>query len=201
MPHPVVFRPRGGVVLAVLAVVLCFAVLVSLAVTDGVAGVLAWGWPVVAFAWLVWLVYVRPSVTVTEGFVEVRNILRTHRVPWGDVDSVDSRFALTVRTRDGKVIRAWAAPAPGARQALTTRREEVSRVPGDGETRRPSDAEGTESGDATTLVRRALERHRREGGPALPGGTRTQWSWVSAAVTAVLLVAAVVSLAVGAAHS
>ena len=200
MPHPVVFRPRGGVVLAVLALLLCLAVLISLAITDGVAGILAWGWPVVAFGWLVWLVYVRPSVTVTDGFVEIRNILRTHRVPWGDVDSVESRFALTVRTRDGKAIRAWAAPAPGARQALTTRREEVSRVPGDGDTRRPSDAEGTESGDAAALVRRALERHRREGGPALPGGTSSQWSWGAAAVTAVLLAAALVSLAVSAAH-
>ncbi len=200
MPHPVVFRPRGGVVLAVLALVLCLAVLISITITDGVPGLLAWGWPVLAFAWLVWLVYIRPSVTITDDFVEIRNIVRTHRVPWGDIESVDSRFALTVRTRDGKAIRAWAAPAPGARQALSTRREEVARTPGDGETRRPSDAEGTDSGDATALVRRAFERYRREGGRQLPGGTRSEWAWVHAAVTAALVVAALASLAGAAAH-
>ena len=200
MPHPVVFRPRGGVILAVLALVLCLAVLVSIAVTDGVPGLLAWGWPVLAFAWLVWLVYIRPSVTITDDFVEIRNLVRTHRVPWGDVESGDSRFALTVHTRDGAAIRAWAAPAPGARQALATRREEVSRTPGEGDTRRPSDAEGTDSGDATTLVRRALERYRRDGGRKLPGGTHSEWAWLHAAITVLLLAAAVASLAGVAAH-
>lgn len=195
MPHPVVFRPRGGVVLAALALLLCLAVLVSLVITDGVEGLLAWGWPVLAFAWMIWLSYVRPSVTVTDGFVEMRNVLRTHRVPWGDVESVESRFALTVYTRDGKTIRAWAAPAPGARQALSTRRAEVSRAPGEGDTRRPSDAEGTESGDATALVQRAFQRYRREGGPALTGGTDSRWEWPLVAVTVALLIAGLTSLA------
>ncbi len=200
MPHPVVFRPRGGVILAIAALVLCVVVLVSLVITDGPAGLVAWGWPVIAFGWLVWLLYIRPSVTLTDGFIEIRNIARTHRVPWGDVAAVESRYALTVRTRDGRTIRAWAAPAPGARQALSTRREDVSRTPGEGQTRRPSDAEGTDSGDATALALRALERHRREGGAALPGGTDSQWAWIPLGVTVVLLIAALTSLAQVAAH-
>jgi hypothetical protein len=200
MPHPVVFRPRGGVILAVLAIALCLAILISIVVTDGVPGLLAWSWPVIAFGWLAWLLYIRPSVTLTDGFVEIRNPLRTHRVPWGDIVDVESRFALTVKTADGRVIRAWAAPAPGARQALSTRREDVSRAPGDGQTRRPSDAEGTHSGDATALVLRALEQHRRSGGASLPGGTVTTWSVIPLAATVLLLVAAAVTLTQAIAH-
>ncbi|SBS70262.1 PH domain-containing protein [uncultured Microbacterium sp.] len=200
MPHPVRFRPRGGVILAAIAIVICAVALVSLAVTDGIEGVLQWGWPIVAFAWLAWLLYIRPSVEVTEAFVEIRNLFRTHRVPWGDVAAVESRYALTVETAGGSRIRAWAAPAPGARRALSTRREEVSRTPGDSDTRGPSDAEGTDSGDAAALVRRALEEHRRSGGVDLPGGTATTWDVVTLGVTLALLAAAGYSLVQASLH-
>lgn len=200
MPTPVVFRPRGGVILAVIAIAVCAVGLISLSVTDGLPGVLQWGAPIVAFAWLAWLLYIWPCVQMTDGFVEIRNVLRTFRVPWGDIADVDSRFALTISTHDARRIRAWAAPAPSARRALGTRREEVKNTPGDGELRRPSDATGTESGDALALVQRALEKHRREGGPALPGGTAVHWHVWSLAVTVLLLIAAVVSLVQAAAH-
>jgi len=200
VPHPVVFRPRGGVILAVVAIVLCGVGIVTLAVWNGVAGVLEWGAPILAFAWLSYAVYIQPSVRMTEGFIDIRNVFRSHRVPWGDVDSVDSRYALTVHTADGRHVRAWAAPAPAARRALGMRREDVSGTPGDGDTRRPSDAVGTESGDATALALAALARYRRDGGPALPGGTVTTWHVWTIAVTVVVLAAALVSLALAAAH-
>ncbi|TQJ31738.1 PH domain-containing protein [Microbacterium sp. SLBN-146] len=195
MPEPVVFRPRGGQILAWIAIASCAAGLVFMAVTDGVASLLAWAWPLVLAAWLAWLLYVRPYVSVTEGFAEIGNPFRTHRVPWGDIDRVDTRYALTIHTRDGRRIRAWAAPAPGARRALSTRREEVAGTPGEGETRRPSDAAGTESGDSATLVLRHLEEYRRAAGPALAGGTATTLGVLHIGVTAVLIAAAVLSIA------
>lgn len=193
MPEPVTLRPRGGAVIAVAALVISAAALVFIAVDGGPLELVRWAWPIVLLAWAAWLVYLRPYVRVSEGFVEVSNIVRTSRIPWGDIDEVDSRYALTVRTRDGRAIRAWAAPAPGAREALGTRREDVRHTPGEGESRRPSDAEGTASGDAAGLVRRELARHRREGVAA--GTTVTQWHPVLIAVTAVLTVAAILSLA------
>ncbi|GAA5028712.1 PH domain-containing protein [Microbacterium fluvii] len=200
MPQPVVFRPRGGLILAVIAIALSAVVLVFAGITGGAEGLVLWGWPIVAFAWLAWLVYIHPCVVITDGFVEIRNILRTHRVPWGDVDEVGSQYALTVRTRAGRSIRAWAAPAPSARRAMSTRREEVAHSPGDGDMRRPSDAEGTESGDAATIVGRHLESYRRAGGPALPGSATTTWNVPLTVLTAVLLVAAAASLVGAAAH-
>lgn len=200
MPHPVVFRPRGGVILAAIAIALCAVGIVSLAVWNGVDGVLEWGAPIVAFAWLCHVAYIQPSVRMTDGFIDIRNMFRSHRVPWGDVDSVDSRYALTVHTADGRQVRAWAAPAPAARRALGTRREEVAGTPGEGDVRRPSDAVGTDSGDATALALAALARYRRDGGPPMPGGTVTTWHVWTIGVTAVLLAAALASLALAAAH-
>lgn len=195
MPEPVTFRPRGGQIIAWAAIGVCALGLVFIALTDGLTGLVLWAWPIVLVAWLAWILYVRPCVQLNEGFIEIRNVFRTHRVPWGDVADVDSRYALTVRTTGGRSIRAWAAPAPSARQALTTNREEVARTPGEGDTRRPSDAEGTASGDATALVRRTLQEYHAGGGDTTPGGTVSTLNVGVIAVTAVLIAAAVLSLA------
>lgn len=193
MPEPVVFRPRAGQVLAWTAIGVCGAGLVYIALAESVTSLVFGAWPIVLVAWLAWVLYVRPAVVVTDGFVEIVNPFRTHRVPWGDIDQVDSRYALTVHTRSGRRIRAWAAPAPGARQALSTRREEVSRTPGDGETRRPSDAEGTLSGDAASLLRRRqAESERRGVDPAAQ--TVSTLTVPVIAGTAVLVAAAVLTL-------
>jgi hypothetical protein len=195
MPEPVTFRPRGGQIVAWVAIAICALGLVFIAVTDGVPSLIVWAWPIVLVAWLAWILYIRPRVQISEGFIEVGNVFRTHRVPWGDVADVDSRYALTVHTTGGRSIRAWAAPAPSARQAMTTNREEVARTPGEGDMRRPSDAEGTASGDATALVRRTLEQYRRSGGSTTPDGTVSTLNTPVIAVTAVLIAAAVLSLA------
>ncbi|GAA1992637.1 PH domain-containing protein [Microbacterium pumilum] len=194
MAPPVTFRPRGGAILAAIAIAICAIGLAYVAVTEGVVSLVTWAWPIVAVAWGAWLLYIRPSVRVTDGFVEVRNIVRTYRVPWGDVEDIDSRYALTIQTVDGRRIRAWAAPAPGARQAMTTRREEVTRTPGEGDTRRPSDARGTSSGDAAEVVRRAFETYQREGGTVLPGGTVTTWDIPVIVVTILLVAGAILTL-------
>lgn len=194
MPEPVVFRPRGGQILAWIAIAACAALVVMTLVTDGVESLLLWAWPLVFVAWMAWLLYIHPFVRVTEGFVEIGNPFRHHRVPWGDVDRIDTRYALTIELHSGRRLRAWAAPAPGVRRAVSTRREEVSRSAGDGDTRRPSDAEGTESGDAAAVVHRHLESHRRNGGTDLAGGTVSTLAVTHIGVTAVLLAATVLSL-------
>lgn len=198
MPEPITFRPRGGEILAWSAFALCGAALVFIAVTDGVESLVVWAWPIVLIAWIAWLLYARPSVTVDGGFIEIDNPFRVHRIPWDDIDEVDTRYALTIMTRSTRKIRAWAAPAPSARQALSTQREQVAHATGDGDTRRPADAEGTASGDAAGLIRRRLADHRRNGVKA-PGVTRTDVHVALIAVTVVLVVATAVSL--GSPHS
>ncbi|MGZ0710454.1 PH domain-containing protein (plasmid) [Coraliomargarita sp. W4R53] len=172
----------------------CAAALAFIVVTDGMSGMLRWGWPLALLAWGAWLLYIAPAVTVTDGFVEIRNLVRTHRVPWGDIEEVDTRYALTIVTNDHRRIHAWAAPAPGARQALSTRREEVSFTPGEGDSRRPSDSEMSFSGGAAALVRRHLATYQRSGGAVFNGGTTTTWHVVPLIVTTILLAASVLSL-------
>lgn len=195
MPEPVTLRPRGGMILAGVAIAFALAALVFIAVDGGPGELARWAWPVVLLGWGAWLFYVRPYVRVSEGFVEVSNILRTHRVPWSDINEVDSRYSLTLRTREGRAIRAWAAPAPGARQGLTTRREDVAHTPGSGDSRRPADAEGTPSGDAAGFIRRELERREREGTIGASAHTVSRWHPLLVAVTVALTAAAVLSLA------
>ncbi len=198
MPEPVTLRPRGGMIIAAIALVITAAALVFIVVDGGLLELARWAWPVVLLGWGAWLLYLRPFVRVSEGFVEVSNIVRTYRVPWSDIETIESRFALTIRTRSGRTIRAWAAPAPGARQALSTQRADVAHTPGDDDTRRPSDAEGTASGDAAGLVRRELDRHRREDSPLssapAAGEAVVTWHPLLIAGTAVLTAAAVLSL-------
>ena len=115
MPEPVTFRPRGGQIIAWVAIAICALGLVYIAVTDGVPSLIVWAWPIVLVAWLAWVLYIHPYVRITEGFIEIGNVFRTHRVPWSDVADVESRYALTIRTASGRSIRAWAAPAPRTR--------------------------------------------------------------------------------------
>lgn len=194
MPEPVVIRPRGGQILAWAAIGACAVGLVVMVITDGPESLILWSWPLLLVAWLAWLLYIHPYVSVTDGFVEIGNPFRTHRVPWGDIGDVESRYAFTVVTAAGTRIRSWAAPAPGVRQALSTRREEVARSLGEDDTRRPSDAEGTASGDTSDLVRRRLQEYRRAGGARNAGGTASTLNIAQVFVTAVLVAASILSL-------
>lgn len=194
MAPPVVLRPRGGQVLAGIAVAVCAGGIVFIGVTDGLVGLARWGWPIAFLAWSAWLLYMRPGVRVTDGFVELDNIVRAHRVPWSAITDVESRYALTLVTADGRRVQAWAAPAPGARQALSVRREEVSRTPGEGDTRRPADAEGTPSGDAAGLVRRRLTEIHRANPGAPVGGSATVWHVPLIVATILLAAASILSL-------
>lgn len=83
---------------------------------------------------LMWAVYWRPEVEVSDGEVRIVNPWRTVHVPWPALDEVDHRWTLSVRTVDGRTVSAFAAPARGmsergpgvaslAARAITDRRE------------------------------------------------------------------------------
>jgi hypothetical protein len=55
------------------------------------------------------LIAVRPSVTLTDTDVEVRNPLRTRRVPLGEIADAKTGYGgLRIETRDGRAVNAWA---------------------------------------------------------------------------------------------
>jgi len=54
----------------------------------------------------------RPAVVVDADAVELRNVLQDVRVPWGALDGVDTRYALTLVVGERR-LQSWAAPARG----------------------------------------------------------------------------------------
>ena len=64
----------------------------------------------IAIVYLCWLVFWYPYVGVDPGGVTIRNIARTYHLTWPAITGVETRYALTLVTRTGRVV-AWAAPA------------------------------------------------------------------------------------------
>lgn len=71
---------------------------------------------------LVWALFWRPAVVVSDGEVVVRNVLATVRIPWPTYRGVTVRYSLVVHTT-GKDVTAWAAPrSSGTAQRMRRRR-------------------------------------------------------------------------------
>ena len=155
MPQTVEFRPRLGrgltVGVAVLAV--CGVVLTTV---DDPTTALRYA-PMFALAVVVvWALFGRPAVLVSDSGVELRNVLRTIELPWPAIERIDTKYALTLYTAYG-VYAAWAAPDPSRVQALGATRDDTRHLPESsyiGGGIRPGDLAGTASGDAAAYIRR-----------------------------------------------
>lgn len=151
MSSPTVeLRAPGGRGLTIATGLLCATALVTTAVQQP-GSVLRWAPALLVPLVLVWAVLGRPAVVVSDGGIELRNVLRTVHLPWPSVERVETRYALTLHTAYGCYV-AWAAPAPGRARTL-------SAGPGDLPTRgtapdgvRPGDLVTTPSGRAAALV-------------------------------------------------
>lgn len=104
-------RARFGLVLTVLVWCVCAASLVTIVVTGRWVDLGRFGLVAVLVSYVMWLLFWSPSVTISLGGVEVRNVLRAHDVSWPAIQNVDTKYALTLFTPNRKVV-AWAAPAP-----------------------------------------------------------------------------------------
>jgi len=139
-----------------------------------------------------------PRVSVAEHEVTVRNVFSTVHIPWPAILSVDTKWALTIRTPEG-VVTAWASPAPN-RYATQTSSQSAARVAADpmGFAPRPGDLLETESGAVAYVIRRHWEDLREAGhldAPVLEGGRlRRDIHWVTIAVLAGLTLACVLGL-------
>ncbi|GAA3628385.1 hypothetical protein GCM10022200_08610 [Microbacterium awajiense] len=145
-------------------------------------------------AFAAWAAYWAPYVRVDDDGVAVANVFRTIHVPWGQIQRIDTRFALTLYTSHGRVS-AWAAPAPGRHALLFTQREQGKHLPEtsylDG-TVRPGDLVGSDSGAAAYVVRRQWEKLRDAGALVDDGAPRDVRLHIATITTGALLVVAVV---------
>ena len=113
----------------------------------------------------VWALYGRPAVIISDGGVELRNVLRTVELPWPAIQRIETKYALTLETAYGP-YNAWAAPVPSRtiaanRTHIVMRNQPESAYAAGG--LRPGDLAGTPSGDVAGYIRRRWEELRDAG--------------------------------------
>lgn len=196
------YRPVWGRVLAVAVIVVCALGAVGFLLAEDWEG----AWRTLPFLTLLgtlaWATFWRPELVIEPHGLRVVNVFRTVDVAWPAIQRLDTRFALTIYTHEGRVG-VWTAPSPGVRGTVRIGREDVRELPdtayGPGGTVRPGDALGTASGDAGYLVRRRWEQLRDAGlldRGAEAGSVRRSWHVATIAAVAALAVACVVALVV-----
>ncbi|MDR3360567.1 MAG: PH domain-containing protein [Bifidobacteriaceae bacterium] len=189
------YRPRTGPVAAIAVWGLAGLSAAGLA-ADRLDQAARWA-PAVALVCLTaWAVFWAPLVKVGADGLDVRNVTASHRLPWAAIVRIDTRWALTLHTAQGKVT-AFAAPAPSATRSLSTATSaEARHLPESsfdaGHSVRPGDLPGTASGDLAWVVRERWER-ARGAGPA--GAATRRWHTATLAAWAALALWTALALA------
>lgn len=191
-------RPSFGRILTVVVVVIVFAALGSLVLANGQDALRAL-WLPLLLAYCAWLTLWRPHVLIAPESITMRNVFSTIRIPWGAVERIDTKWALTLYTRKGRHV-AWAAPAPGRHAVGRFGSEDLRHLPETsyvGGSVRASDLPRSDSGDAATIIRTHWEALQNgDAGSSAPGESDVTVTVhaVSLAVLIVLVFAAVLSI-------
>lgn len=189
---PTSYRSAFGRVLTVVVALVAAAGLAGFVVTGDWAGMLRYGWGLVLLAVLAVVLFWLPRLSIAEHEVTVRNVFTTFHVPWPAIQRVDTKYALTLDTPDGKVT-AWASPAPNRYSAHVgfTREAKLAAEAG-ASNPRPGDLLSTQSGAAAFVIRRHVDDLREAGlldaGVEL-GTLRRDVHWVTVGVLAALVAA------------
>ncbi len=195
------FRPAfgRGLTIAISAVVVLFLVL--LVVDQGPTALIRGIWPGLLATVAAWAVFWRPAVVVDEPAVIVRNVFRTHRIPWAAIQRIDTKWALTLFTGEGR-IGSWAAPAPSRYAAASVDPNDLRIVAGaalsPGRAVRPGDTLGTASGAAAFVINRHWNELRDDGRLDVePDARRVRSTWnvpIAAALAALVAATSVAAL-------
>lgn len=159
---PVVLKSKFSQVLgwSFLSVLAISTVLVGL--NEGLLALiqtLSW---TVALGLLLIELLIRPKVELRDQEIIVTNPFRSHTVPWGAIERIDTKWGLTVFGNAGKV-QAWSAPAPGRHSSLRATKFDGKHLPESSYlagTIRPGDLVGSDSGAAAYAIRSEWERRR-----------------------------------------
>lgn len=143
-------------------------------------------------AWACWMLFWAPAVRIDDAGVALVNVVRTVRVTWPAIVSVDTKYTLTLRTAS-RAYGAWAAPAPSRLTTYRASRQDLSHLPettyGPGGSVGIGDVPSSDSGIAALRVRRQWEQLRASGllDRGVEGtGVVVTWHRRSLAVLAVL---------------
>jgi hypothetical protein len=192
---PLVLRPSSGIFVTVSIWVVGVVIIGTLVlVGDGPGSEL---WPMAptvgAIAWLTWVLLWWPCVRVAGEGVEVRNPLRTVRIPWSSIVDLDSRGTLVIET-PGRRVKAWAAPPAISSQHRRMSLFAAARARLRANSNAPKDDPSADP-DVADIIRRVQTGRYRLPMTEEPYETVTaSWNILVIAVTLVAVVGAVVVL-------
>lgn len=160
---PVSFRPTFGRVLSVLAAIIAALGLVGILASGEPWGLLRYGWGLLLLAALGFVLFWLPRLDVEEHAITVRNVFSTVTLPWPAIQRIDTKYALTLYTADGKVT-VWASPAPNRYASQVSSTSDTRAAAKDsGGSIRPGDLIHTASGAAAFVIRRHWQDLRDDG--------------------------------------
>lgn len=198
--QPVVLRPRFGLILCILVWTIVAICIVSLIVLGDTGTALRYTPAFLLTAFLCWMLFWMPAVVVDASGVTLVNIARTIRISWPAIVSVDTKYSLTIRTRDAKYT-AWAAPAPSRMSTMRASRTDLSHLPESsyaGGTVGLGDIPSSDSGLAALNIRRYWEQLQRAGhleSEAVEGsGVHVAWHVWQLVVVGILAAATLVGI-------
>lgn len=195
-------RSRFGIALVIVVWCVLLAILIGFIVQLKLLPLVHYT-PVIALVgYLIWILMWSPSVTIAPSGVTVRNLLRVNEISWPAIERIDTRFALTLYTKAGKIV-AWSAPAPSRFAAFrATRTDSTRHLPEStyvGGAIRPGDIPQSDSGLAALYVRRYWEQLRDAGylrsGVVEGTGVVTKWMLRESVILLGLLVISLASVA------
>lgn len=184
----------SGRVLTVACTITALIAVIGIALDSGWPGLLHFGALPLLFAGIVWALFARPYVQVSDGGVEICNIVRTVEVPWPAVTDIDLRWGLRLVTRLGN-FSAWSVPPPSRPKARLGRGRNpggTGQVMSPAATRPPSPSDQrTPSHAAQAVLERwhALQQSGRLDDPRLESEDAIKhWNRAQLIVLAVLIV-------------
>ena len=108
----------------------------------------------------IYIALIRPRIYLTHDYVEIINPFSRHKIPWVDIESIETKYCLTFHLGQEKV-QAWAATSPSRYHLRRIHSSDFKGVrPDDSGFVRPSDSPESDSGAAALLCRREWELRR-----------------------------------------
>jgi len=111
MNNLVIFRPRTVWLSAGVTAVIVLSLVAQTIATRGIKGdlvAIAWGTFILSSAYLL---FIHPKVEIFDEGIRITNPLQKITVGWQRVETIEARYTMSIQV-GGKVIYAWAAPAP-----------------------------------------------------------------------------------------
>jgi hypothetical protein len=124
MTKPEIFRPLSNLVMGAFVILMAILFCVQFVVAGNQTDALAGGCIAAATVSAGWLIFIRPRLRLGEHELLIVNPLRTVKIDYRDITSVNNKFALTIYVGQ-RHFAIWVAPAPNRYSSRGIGRQEI----------------------------------------------------------------------------